>query len=304
VPSALEVGLGRSFTVDVAVTNVTDLFCWQVDIYYQNAILQCTGAVEGPFMKSKASTIWVIDNDFDYNATHGRVRFGSSFIGPTPGATGDGVIATATFQTLALGITSLDIMDEMLLDSYLHDIPHTAVGGLVEVREPTHDVAISGAPRKNIIGQGFTTGITVNVENRGDFSETFEVTVYYGSEMIGTQTLANMLPGSRAVLTFVWDTTGVSTGYYIITATREGEVGEMFLAMGSSENGTTVYVGVPGDVNGDHVVDMRDIGEICTAFATVLGSSSYVANYDIVDDGRVDMRDIGIACNNFGKNDP
>jgi len=305
VPSSLGVGLGLTFTVDIGVANATDLFCWQVDLYYQNTILTCTRATEGPFLKALGSTIWVVDNNINYNSTHGVISFGSSLIGETPGATGNGILATLSFETLTLGTTTLDIANAIVLNRNLLDMPFTVVDGFVEVRTPTHDIAVSSVvPYKNVVGQGFTTEITVNVENRGDFSETFEVTAYYDSNILGTQTITNIPPLSRLSLTFVWDTTGVSTGYYAITATKDAAVGQANLALEAMETGATVYVGVPGDVNGDHVVNMRDIGDICWAFGSAPGSSRYVARCDIIDNAKIDMRDIGVACGNFGRTDP
>jgi len=55
------------------------------------------------------------------------------------------------------------------------------------------------------------------------------------------------------------------------------------------------------DLNGDRIVDMRDIGIACRAFGAFPGHSWWVPNADINDDGTIDMRDIGTVCRHFGE---
>ena len=56
------------------------------------------------------------------------------------------------------------------------------------VRAQNHDVAISNViPVKTIVGQNYTTLVYVLVENQGDFTETFNVTAYYGGTPISTE---------------------------------------------------------------------------------------------------------------------
>jgi hypothetical protein len=62
-----------------------------------------------------------------------------------------------------------------------------------------------------------------------------------------------------------------------------------------------------GDINGDHKVDMRDVGASAKAFGTVLGDTLWNPNADItgpeslVPDGKVDMRDISLIAKHFGE---
>jgi hypothetical protein len=114
------------------------------------------------------------------------------------------------------------------------------------------------------------------------------------------QTVTNLAPDNTATLTFVWNTTGVSKGYYSISGTADNITAEQDLADNILSCANMVYVGIPGDVNGDHEVSMRDIAPICRFFMTVLGDPQYAATYDITNDGKIDMKDVGIAARNFG----
>jgi hypothetical protein len=62
-------------------------------------------------------------------------------------------------------------------------------------------------------------------------------------------------------------------------------------------------VTIPGDVDGNGKVDMRDIGLICMAYGSYPGHPKWNPNADINDDGKVDMRDIGIACMHYGQHE-
>jgi hypothetical protein len=65
-------------------------------------------------------------------------------------------------------------------------------------------------------------------------------------------------------------------------------------------------VTIAGDVTStsgrpDGIVNMRDIGALCTNFMTMPPDPPWNPNMDLDNDGVVNMRDIGIACTNFGK---
>ena len=61
---------------------------------------------------------------------------------------------------------------------------------------------------------------------------------------------------------------------------------------------------IPGDVNGDFKVDMKDIGYVAKRFGITPTSPLWDPNADINDDGKIDMKDIGTAAKNFGQHYP
>ena len=84
-----------------------------------------------------------------------------------------------------------------------------------------HDVAITMVTvSQNSVVQGETVYINVTVENQGDFTETFNVTVYADSLIVDLpQTVSDILPSTSMVLLFTWNTSTVSEGIYTIKAT-------------------------------------------------------------------------------------
>jgi len=78
--------------------------------------------------------------------------------------------------------------------------------------------ALSQTPDQTTVAQGTTVQITVVVKNLGIQTETFDVTCYFDSTPIGTQTVTNLAPGATTNLYFNWDTTGIPPGTYTIDA--------------------------------------------------------------------------------------
>jgi PKD repeat protein len=91
----------------------------------------------------------------------------------------------------------------------------------------THDIAITGltaAPSTVRIGE--TVAVQVTVENQGNLTETFTVTVYRNSTTIETHTVTNMISGSSQVLTTAWNTASAGAGTYTIKAETSAISGE------------------------------------------------------------------------------
>jgi hypothetical protein len=111
---------GDTFSVDVNVTGVTDLYAFQFDLTYNPALISALSVSEGPFLPTGGTTFFVpgtIDN------VGGSVTdTADSLIGPIPGVTGDGVLATFQFVTLAPGTSDLSFANPIFLDSSFNDI--------------------------------------------------------------------------------------------------------------------------------------------------------------------------------------
>ncbi len=74
---------------------------------------------------------------------------------------------------------------------------------------------------------GQTVNISVVARNEGSANETFNVTLYYDSTAIGTQTVTDLEPGTERTLKFSWDTTDVAPDVsYSIKAEASGVAGE------------------------------------------------------------------------------
>ena len=92
---------------------------------------------------------------------------------------------------------------------------------------PIHDVAvISVTPLSTEVTIGENVTISVDVKNEGTVAETFTVTVYSNDTEIDTQTVTSLAADSSETLEFVWDTTDLTEGDYVIKAEASQVTGE------------------------------------------------------------------------------
>jgi len=215
---------------------------------------------------------------------------------------GEKVECNLTFEGLGI--------DTFMLDKNSLDIPYTPVDAHYSLSAPAgpqlvHDVAIIDVAPVNIaVGKGIPLNITVTVENQGNFTENFNVTVAIDSVgVVPSQRIENLSSGGRATLLFIWDTSGSAVGNYTLTATADTVTGETDTADNTFNFGL-IHVMFMGDVNGDGVVNMQDIMAQIVAFNSHAGHSRWNPYADMTANNRVDMRDILLTIINFGKHYP
>jgi|GEM_PF-200728 len=86
------------------------------------------------------------------------------------------------------------------------------------ITENVHDIAVTNiTPSTTLVYPGDTIPIDVTIENQGNYTETFNVTVYANTTIIQTQVVILESGGSETI-TLTWDTTGFAEGNYTISA--------------------------------------------------------------------------------------
>jgi hypothetical protein len=162
---------------------------------------------------------------------------------------------------------------------------------------------------KTIVGQGYSTNITVTVENQGDYIETFDVTVYYGNGTltpIGTHTILNLTGGDSVLLewntTSAWNTTGLDYDKYTITAYATPVPGETDI----TDNTLTgwIVITIPGDIDGDFIVKLADLYLLAQAYGSIPGEPKWNPNADIDGNDVVGLNDLYIMAQNYHKHYP
>jgi len=192
-------------------------------------ILEVVNVTEGPFLKSAGDTSWSMMPPYIDNY-RGTVKASDVlWLYPDQGATGNGVLCSITFKVKDVerahgGKTTLHFLDALLFTydgSMLVLIePHTAEDGLFT---NVHDIAVVDVkPSNTSVLLDDSVNISVTVANEGDFPETFDVTTQWNigalHDVIGTQSVTNLDDGTSTTLPFTWDTTGICTGTYTISA--------------------------------------------------------------------------------------
>jgi parallel beta-helix repeat protein len=182
------------------------------------------------------------------------------------------------------------------------------IGDTSYIIDPFSDVAIidvtASAPDVYV---GGTVNITVKTENQGTLIETFNVTVKYENATlgifgtVGTQEVIDLTPQQSFTVTFIWNTIDVQPCMnYTITAEASVLPGESDTADNTYIDGN-VQVKIPGDINGDGIVDVKDLSIVSIAYGSLEGEPDYDPIADLNNDGIVDMKDLTTVGRNLGK---
>ena len=236
------------------------------------------------------------------------VYFNSSFLDSCLINLSRGEVRTLNFQwnTSFVEPANYTISANATLTLTSDDDPadNSFINGIVSIKSRVqHDIAVKDVtPSKTVVGQNYTMNINVTVENQGDFNETFNVTVYANATEIETKqvTLAN---GASTTVTFTRNTTGFVKGNYTIWAYAWPVQGETDTADNTFVDGW-VFVAMPGDVNGDGVVDIFDCVTIALAYDSTPNDPNWSPNADITNDNLIDIFDLVIVALHFGETNP
>jgi cytochrome c-type biogenesis protein len=83
----------------------------------------------------------------------------------------------------------------------------------------TRNVTIFDAvPSSRNVEVGDVVDINVTVKNEGDYVESFNATVYYGSKFIATKYVDSLTPNATLPLIFHWNTESIADGNYTLLA--------------------------------------------------------------------------------------
>ena len=168
-----------------------------------------------------------------------------------------------------------------------------------------HDVGVASivASPTNVYRElGTHVKIQVTVRNYGLNAESFTLILYYNSTPIGVQTVTNLSPNAKASFNFTWYPTSLPYGHYVLNAYTSTVPGETDTT-DNTFNGDTVTLTMIGDVNGDGIVDMRDVSKLNVYWydPPVIGILGYFYAADMNQDGKVNLFDSAMLNLNWGK---
>jgi hypothetical protein len=314
-PALTVANLGDTFNVNVNVTDIANFTSWQLNLYYLKAIVNCTNAVEGPFLQLGGGTYFQKTINNNYNSTHGSLLAYSTLLGITS-VNGSGVILTVTFKAIGGGTTALTLANTQLGDEKIppKPIPHVDVNGAVSVVGTSHDVAIvdistskTGCTPMPTVGQNLNVTIDVTIENHGGFDEnTVDVAVYATPSappaiLIGSKTVSLQIL-ERATITFTYNMT-MAYGNYTINATAGPVSGETNTGDNSLTDGK-LLVTIQGDIDGDFKVGLQDLVRLALAYSSHPGNPKWNPNSDIDNNGVIGLTDLVLLALHYGQHFP
>lgn len=235
--------------------------------------------VNNTFQTNPDSPLDVWDNGYPSGGNYWSDYDGAdSYSGPYQNGTGSDGVGDTPY-----------VIDGSNQDNYPLMTPHTP-----------HDLAvIHSTTSRTVVGQGYSVNINATVANRGDFTETFNVTAYANVTAIRTETLT--LPsGNSTIINFTWNTSGFAKGKYGISAYAWPVPGETDVA-DNSLNGAYIFVTLPGDANGDKKVNILDAITLANSFNSKPGDINWNPNADINGDDKVNILDAIVLAAHFNQ---
>jgi cell wall-associated NlpC family hydrolase len=167
-----------------------------------------------------------------------------------------------------------------------------------------HDIGIQSVDTsKNVIGQNRTVNIDITIFNYGQYSENINTTLFVNEQATATQNNVILESRNAITLTFAWNTTGIEYGNYTISAHSWPVLNETYTSDNIFVAGNIV-VTIPGDVNGNFVVDIYDAILLSGHYNQTPINPLWNANIDINGDNIVDIFDAIILANHYNQHYP
>jgi len=286
-----------TFQINITIEDVENLYGYMFNLTYNADILTCLMVKINVVLNQTSFNTKVLIDD-EYGFVWVKVTYKSPSI---PITTYEPVaIVTITFQVDAMGASPLHFESTNLTDFGGQPISHEVYDGLFMTL--IRDVAVTNVtPLRTQAYQDWLVYINITVRNEGNLTETFNVTLYYDSNIIQTATVTDLAPDEEITLTIPWFTTGVTACHnYTIRGEAERVPYELDTADNIYTDGT-IKIKIMGDANGDGVVDVRDLSIIGRAFGAHPGHPRWDPEADLNLDNVIDIRDISKASRNFGK---
>jgi hypothetical protein len=100
-----DVQSGGTFTVNVTIADVSELYGWQVNVTFNPQVLHVESTLEGSFLEQVNETIFImkIDNTLGYILVSGLFQQREGGIYPPHGASGSGLLCNITFSVKSSG---------------------------------------------------------------------------------------------------------------------------------------------------------------------------------------------------------
>jgi len=130
-PASSTVSAGNNVTLDVNISNITDLYAFQFDLSFDPGTASAVSITEGSFLTGGGATFFLPGTIDNVDGTIAPTA--DSLVGAIPGVDGSGTLAILTLFGLAPGISSIDFSNVFLLDSNLNSIDASTLSGSVKV---------------------------------------------------------------------------------------------------------------------------------------------------------------------------
>jgi Cohesin domain len=134
-PTTQTTTTGSIVSVDVVISNVSDLYGLEFDLNFNPSVLQAVSSTEGSFLTNGGDTFFIPGvNDNLAGTVFGTA---DTLLTAVSGVSGSGELAVFTFDAIGPGTSTFTIQNETLLNSGINFIPDLTSAGSVTVTART-----------------------------------------------------------------------------------------------------------------------------------------------------------------------
>jgi hypothetical protein len=330
-------GVGSTVTVSVSIFNLTDtyvsdpdnpghmvplgnLYGFDVQFTWDPTMLQYVshtvtvpeedylgGILHSP--PTPLQIVNVVNEDGNIQDADPRTRAWfayASYIGAAPfnNPGESNTVFLMTFRVIAQGTTTLEIVSSDLANDIGKPILHSNLNGLVKAAgSGSRDVAVlSIEASPSAVYAGGIVNITAIVANQGSTSETFNVSVYANSTLIGIQAILDLPPAQNLTLGFSWNTTGLDAGLSFTIWAEASSVPDETNTDNNRLTDGNVKIKMRGDINGDGMINIYDVILAVASYGSHPGDPEWNPDADIASPfGQIDIFDLVTITSQYGK---
>lgn len=229
--------LNQQFTIDITVSNIENLWGWNVNVTWDSRYLKYIGTSEGSFLSDVAQTLFLPSQVFNFtDALHNQdtyrgIKLSCAISENDKTASGTGILATLTFQAIRpTSSAPITLTVEHLKQPNPSDsdpdspLPQPEITPANQISTAQVSLLIPGPPTANggkdqvvQVGQQvtFNASQSVSTGNNTQYTWTFnDGTPKNLTGMVATYTFSN--PGNYSVLLTVQDSLGTDNSTVII----------------------------------------------------------------------------------------
>jgi hypothetical protein len=318
-PGSMDIVVDSDCVVYIEVAYVQDLYAWELQLSYNQTILNVTYVLVVTGGLNEPTQIYHNLTD----QTNGRLWWAVSTTSPTTlGISYDRhAILEIHFHTLTAGTSNLDLYGTLLSNSTLNPIVHEVANGSITVRGIMEiDLMVTSINILNhgcsiyrndtyVDGTAYYYPVEVTVFNNGTAaagSFYVRLEVYWISGSLSEDSaeilVSGLAPGASIVVNFTSLFHPLNVGYYRLTATVDSrnDVAEN-KETNNAQVLDNVMVTVIGDINGDGMVNVLDAVTIAQAWDAASSDPQWNILADINHDGHVDILDASRISLHWGE---
>lgn len=294
--------MGDIFNIDIKIENAIDMYDYEFKLSYDTNVLTCLGAYVIPPINDTHFTV-----EMQINDTAGVIWVYVQYYPPAePFSIYEATTVTRIiFQVQNYGQTVLDLYNTRISDVEGGSKSHVVEDGFFATL--LRDVAIVSVrvTSSNKVYPGRVVTIEVIAMNRGNMTtETFDVTAYYDSNVIGTESVT-VPPWSNVTVMFYWNTTGLTPCSNFTISARASEVPYELNVTNNVMYDGWVKIKMVGDVNGDGVIDILDVVMVTSIYHHDENDPDWNPDADLAPPwGYIDIFDLVTLTSKYGQHCP